>query len=126
VVEATLRLTGKGAGGLVFGNPRLTPERPYEGEAILFNTKGYVEFGTVTFNVCSPGFLLEHRVPWPVEAGRDLRVRALVKGEFAELYVEDRLVQCFGFTRPAASSIGLFAEWLAVGLRDLRVWEFDA
>jgi hypothetical protein len=69
--------------------------------------------------------MTENQTAWPVGADRDFRVRALVNGEFVELYVDDRLVQCFGFTRPVAAGVGLFAEWLSVSMKDLRAWEFD-
>jgi hypothetical protein len=125
VVEATLRIHGDGAGGLFFGNPRLRQERPYEGQAVLFNTAGYVEFGLVNYHVCSPAFLPENQIPRQIPQDEDINLRLLIKGEFVEAYIDDRFVQCYGFTRPVVSHVGLFTEFSQVELKSLKVFKFD-
>jgi hypothetical protein len=93
--------------------------------AILFNRLGYVEFGLVNYHVCSPAFLPENEVVWPIGEDEDIRLRLLIKGEFIEAYIDDKLVQCYGFSRPVISHIGLFAELCSVNLKSLKAFEFD-
>jgi len=74
--------------------------------------------------VCSPAFMVESHVPWLFSQGRAIHMRLLIKGEFAELYIDDRLVQCYGFRKPVLRSIGVFAEACKVEIKTLRAWQF--
>ena len=125
VVETCLRINGDGAGGLFFGSASLDADHPYEGMAFLCNTRGLAEFGAVTFGICSPAFMVENHVLWPVTQGKDVRIRLLVKEEFIEAYIDDRLVQCYGFSKPVDRYIGLFAENCRIEVDLLNIYEFS-
>ena len=125
VVDAKLRFEGDGAGGLFFGNDKLDDKNPFDGEAFLINARGLAEFGTVKFGICGPVFMPENSVEWPVKNGEVMDIRLLVKGEFAEAYIDGKLVQCFGFSRPITSHIGLFAECGCVAAEALSAYWFS-
>jgi hypothetical protein len=125
VVEADLRIDGNGAGGLFFGNRLLEEKHPFEGDAFLCNTRGYAEFGMITFGHCSPTFMPENNVLYTIPKGRTFHVRLLARGEFVEAYIDDRLVQCYGFSKPIYRNIGLFAENCRLTVKQLQVFEFS-
>jgi len=124
VLEMMLSVTGEGAAGLFFGTKDHGAKKPYEGVACLANRRGLYEFGAVTYGPCGPVFMAENNVARPVDAGRLLAWRVLLRGEFIELYVANELVQCFGFSAPPAHNIGIFVERAEVVLDSLKVCHF--
>ena len=97
---------------------------PYEGVACLANARNLYEFGRVTSAPVGPTFFPEEHVPGDVGNGAFHDWRALVRGEFVELYVDNHLVQCFGFSTSPTRNVGFFAERTEVDVSDLRVYPF--
>jgi len=124
VIEADLALSGDGAAGLFFGVDAQDADNPYEGVACLVNARGLYEFGCVRRSVCGPTFTPENHVVRPSAAGEVHRWRVLVRGEFVELYVNDDLIQCFGFSRVPTRNVGVFVERGEVHLGTLRLHRF--
>lgn len=124
VVEAEVKIGGEGAAGLFFGIEEHGPDRPYEGVACLANRRGLCEFGRVTSGISGPTFMAENNIPRAIPVDKLMRWRILLRGEFVEWYVDDELVQCYGFSIPAARDIGLFAERARIEVSGMNVHRF--
>jgi len=83
------------------------------------------EFGIVKRGLCSPSFLPENQIPWPVSQGQTINMRALLRGEFIEVYIDDRLVHCYGFSKRAKRNIGVFAEYEKLTVHSMKACAFD-
>ena len=137
VIELELTLSGDGAAGLFFGSeipdyenhpwlkslPRASAEL-YEGLGCLANRRGLYEFGSVGYGFCGPVFMPENHSLHPVPEGKPAHWRILIRGEFIELYVDDDLVQCYGFSKPATHNLGIFVERGGVEVKNLKVYRF--
>ena len=125
VIEGEFSISGNGAAGLFIGTGEHGAEKPYEGVGCLLNMQGVFEFGRITRGPCGPAFMAESHVSWPVVAGTFVKLIILVRGEFIEVYADGRLVQCYGFSKPAARNIGIFAERCGVHVHGLRMFKFN-
>ena len=123
VIEAELSMDGEGAAGFWFPDATTNEQNPYPGAACLANMRGVCEFGTVASGPCSPPFYREEFVPWtPVR--KSMKWRILLRSEFIEWYINDRLIGCHGFSRIPAGPLGIYAERCRVALTHLKVWRF--
>jgi len=124
VVEADIRMSGQGAAGIFFGIDEHGSDRPYEGVACLVNSQGLCEFGRITSGIAGPTFYAENHVPRPVTKDAAEHWRILLRGEFVEWYIDDELIQCYGFSSPAACNIGVFVERSHIEVERLRAYAF--
>lgn len=124
VAELRFTLRGEGAAGVVFGGTDAEDPGACAGPACLCSTRGLVEFGIVKKGLCSPAFFPENQIPWPVEAGREIDMRLLVRGEFVEVYIGDKLVQCYGFSADASQNIGFFSECEKLTVHSMKAYAF--
>ncbi len=126
VIELVMTLEGGeyAAGGLLLGVAEQGENKPYEGVACLANLRGLYEFGTVGFGPCGPVFMPENHTLRPIMPGATQHWRVLVRGEFVELYVNDELVQCFGFSRAPHHGIGFFVEQGTIEVNRMEVFRF--
>ncbi|MBU4367097.1 MAG: hypothetical protein L6437_10245 [Kiritimatiellae bacterium] len=125
VIESEFRISGNGAAGLFIGTREHGAEKPYEGVGCLLNMRGLFEFGRITGGIGGPAFMAENHVDWPIATCTFIKLTILVRGEFVEVYADGRLVQCYGFSKPAARNIGVFAERCEVEVRGLRMFKFN-
>jgi len=123
VIDAEMAVAGDGAAGLFFGVAG-EDDNPYDGVACLYNMRGLVEFGRVLRTVTGPTFCPENAVACPVRPGDTARWRVLLRGEFIEVYCDDMLMQCFGFSAMPAKNIGFFVEQAQLTVTQLRVHAF--
>jgi hypothetical protein len=63
-------------------------------------------------------------VKWPVIQNKKMQIRILLKGEFAEVYIDGKLVQCYGFNKPVIHNIGVFAEMCLIEVESLKAYAF--
>ena len=124
IIEADITLAGHGAAGLFLGIEGHGPDKPYRGVGCLANRQGLYEFGRISQAPCGPAFMAENHVLRNVPEGAVLHWRALVRGEFVELYVDDTLVQCYGFSALPVRNVGLFVERGEADLSALRIHRF--
>lgn len=124
VIEAEVSLRGDGAGGFFFGTAEHDTKHLFEGVACLANRRGLYEFGRVCRGVVNPTFMAENHVLRFVPENKSLRWRLLIRGEFIELYVEDELLQCYGFSAPAVRNIGIFLERAEIEVSRMSVCRF--
>lgn len=125
VIETELVFEGTGAGGIFFGIEGHGSDKPYEGVACLLNMKGLYEFGRVTSGICGPTFIPENHVKAQISSGQKIKLRILLRGEFIEVYADDFLVQCYGFTKVAVHNVGVFVERGKIQLQGLQIYKFD-
>jgi hypothetical protein len=124
VIEADISINGPGAAGIFFGIDEQTDDRPYEGVACLANSRGLYEFGRVTSGIAGPTFMAENHILRDIPQNTTMKWRILLRDEFVEWYVDDQLVQCYGFSSPASHNIGVFAERCQIELNNLTLHKF--
>lgn len=124
VIEAEITVHA-GAAGLFFGSEQHGAENVYDGIACLLNARGLYEFGRVIGSVAGPTFFAENAIERPVLIGRRATWRLLLRSEFVEMYVDDALVQCYGFSTPPVMNIGFFLEMGEMTVQEMRVYAFS-
>lgn len=125
IAEAVFTIHGEGAAGLLFGGVESEDPNAVEGAACLCGTRGMVELGIVKRGLCCPSFLPENQIPWPIKAGQAIHMKVLLRGEFIEVYIDDRLVHCYGFSTCVTHNIGFFTECEELTVHSLKAWAFD-
>lgn len=92
--------------------------------ACLYNTRGLVEFWRVLRTVTGLMFCPENAVACPRSPGEMAHWRVLLHSEFIEIYCDDRLMQCRGFSEALTRNIGFFVERAHLTVKHLHVHAF--
>lgn len=123
VIETVFSIVGQGSAGFCFGTGDVYSEKEFSGVACLVNQKGFVEFGSARNGVCSPIFMPENQNVWPVCEGQSMMMRMLIRGEFIEVYIQNKLVQCYGFMKPVVKNVGIYAENCRIKIDSYEVYQ---
>ena len=124
----TLRKPWASAGILIETAPDKDdlPGSDLKGTAILMETRGCVEIGTLLAAFAEDPFLTRiERLdlkPFEFTAGRSHRFRLLLRRRFLEFYLDDVLVQCFTMSGKPTGRIGWVVESGRAVFSDVKAW----
>ena len=132
-LEATIRVGGEGGGGLFFGGSKRgaiwasEKESEAQGIACLFYPAGRVTVGETTMGISSPRLVHDETFSWKVKSDVSHRVRAFVRNDYVEVYLDDVLVRTLRMQADQVfnGSIGLFIDRCEATLTDVKVWRLN-
>ena len=122
ILEGELSIEDTGndwAGAGVYIQEEAEGER---GTAFVAQTRGRTEIGRLSDG---RSFVPDDSLPIGLVSGRTARLRLLVRASLAELYLDDRLVQCYSLPGVGTGRIGLVWEAGHVSFDRMRCWEMD-
>jgi hypothetical protein len=110
-------------------NPADLPGSDLKGTAVLLETRGCVEIGTLLAAFPEDPFLTrierQDLKPFQISAGQRLELRLLLRKHFFELYLDDRLVQCFTMSSKPTGRIGCIIESGKIVLSNMKAWRMN-
>jgi len=95
------------------------------GTALLAETRGQTEIGPLRGTRDGLDFLPDDVKPLGLTPGVRSHLRLLLRQSLAELYLDDRLVQCYALPEASTGRLGLVAESGHVRFEGLRAWGMD-
>ena len=108
VVEMEMDISRDGYAGLFFGGDR---ENPVDGLACLLCPAGRAMMGYTTMGRVSPRLLPVEDFAWPAFTGKTVKLLAIARSVFVELYADGRLVRTMRMKKDHTLN-GAFGVWI--------------
>jgi len=95
-----------------------------QGTGIMMETRGITEIAVMN-DLHAGNFSPNETVDWGIEPGRPQFFRLLARRSMIELYLDERLVQCYSLPEKPTGKIGLIFESGKAIFENLNAWEMN-